>query len=149
MASETRTDVGATHIALPVADVDRSIAFYAAYADMQVVHRRRDEQAGTAVVWLSDLTRPFVIVLIQSGTVDQGLRGLWCHLGVGVESRAEVERRCAAAQAEGRTVMGPIDSGYPVGYWAYIADPDGNNLEVSYGQDVGLTVERSQPKRAR
>lgn len=143
MASETRTDVGATHIALPVADVDRSIAFYAAYADMQVVHRRRDEQTGTAVVWLSDLTRPFVIVLIQSGTVDHGLRGMWCHLGVGVESRAEVERRCAAAQAEGRAVMGPIDSGYPVGYWAYIVDPDGHNLEISFGQEVGFTVEKA------
>ena len=53
---------------------------------------------------------------------------------------------CAASRAEGRLRSGPTDTGYPVGYWAYIADPDGNNLEVSYGQDVGLTVERSQPK---
>jgi catechol 2,3-dioxygenase-like lactoylglutathione lyase family enzyme len=142
MASDARTDVGATHIALPVSDIDRSIAFYAAYADMQVVHRRHDEH--TAVVWLSDLTRPFVIVLIQGGTVDHGLRGMWCHLGVGVASREEVERRCAAAQAEGRTVMGPIDSGYPVGYWAYIVDPDGHNLEISFGQEVGFTVESAK-----
>ena len=142
MAGDARTDIGATHIALPVSDIDRSIAFYAAYADMQVVHRRRDDH--TAVVWLSDLTRPFVIVLIQGGTVDHGLRGMWCHLGIGVASRAEVERRCAAAQAEGRTVMGPIDSGYPVGYWAYIADPDGHNLEISFGQEVGFTVESAK-----
>jgi catechol 2,3-dioxygenase-like lactoylglutathione lyase family enzyme len=142
MASDARTDVGATHIALPVSDIDRSIAFYAAYADMRVVHRRRDEH--TAVVWLSDLTRPFVIVLIQGGTVDHGLRGMWCHLGIGVTSREEVERRCAAAQAEGRPVMGPIDSGYPVGYWAYIVDPDGHNLEISFGQEVGFTVEQAK-----
>ena len=72
--------------------------------------------------------------------------GPFGHLGVGCESRAEVDRLCAEARAEGRLRSGPTDTGYPVGYWAYIADPDGNNLEVSYGQDVGLTVERSQPK---
>jgi catechol 2,3-dioxygenase-like lactoylglutathione lyase family enzyme len=140
MAGDTRTDVGLTHVALPVADVERSIAFYAAYANMRVVHRRRDDEHGTSVVWLSDLTRPFVVVLIESPQVDQGLRGTWCHLGVGVASRAELERRCAAAHAEGRPVMGPIDSGYPVGYWAYVVDPDGHNLELSFGQEVGLTV---------
>lgn len=141
MAADGRADVGVTHVALPVVDIDRSIAFYGAYADLQVVHRRRDESAGTSVVWLSDLTRPFVVVLIEAPGADQGLHGMWCHLGVGVESRAELDRRCAAAQAEGRSVMGPIDSGYPVGYWAYIADPDGHNLELSFGQEVGFTVE--------
>ncbi len=38
-------------------------------------------------------------------------------------------------------MQGPTDSGYPVGYWAFIEDPDGNNLEISFGQEVGLTVE--------
>jgi len=45
------------------------------------------------------------------------------------------------SDAEGRTVLGPFDSGPPVGYWAYVVDPDGHNLELSYGQEVGLTVE--------
>jgi len=134
------SDHGVTHVALPVSDLERSIAFYAAYADMRVVHRRADAHSGSAVAWLSDLTRPFVIVLIQTPTVDAGLRGAWCHLGVGVAARDEVDRRCARAQAEGRTVMGPIDSGYPVGYWAYVVDPDGHNLELSFGQEVGFTV---------
>ncbi len=39
-------------------------------------------------------------------------------------------------------MFGPIDSGPPVGYWGYIVDPDGHNLELSYGQEVGLTIER-------
>jgi catechol 2,3-dioxygenase-like lactoylglutathione lyase family enzyme len=30
-------DLGLTHIALPVTDVDRSIQFYAVYAQMQVI----------------------------------------------------------------------------------------------------------------
>ena len=35
------------------------------------------------------------------------------------------------------------DSGYPVGYWALISDPDGHTLEIAYGQEVALTVEES------
>jgi hypothetical protein len=35
---------------------------YATYAKMQTIHRRVDAATGVAVVWLSDLTRPFAIV---------------------------------------------------------------------------------------
>ena len=72
------------HLAINVRNVDRSIEFYGRYAGMQVVHRRKDESTGHSVVWLSDLTRPFVIVLIEAGSVDQSLCGLFCHIGVGV-----------------------------------------------------------------
>jgi catechol 2,3-dioxygenase-like lactoylglutathione lyase family enzyme len=136
------SDLGLTHVALPVTDPDASVRFYERYAAMTVVHRRLDDVTGTSVVWLSDLTRPFVIVLVQSERVDGGLGG-FAHLGVACESRAEVDRRCADAQAEGRAVLGPLDSGPPVGYWAFIADPDGHNLELSHGQEVALTVEQS------
>ncbi len=137
-------DLGATHIALPVIDVDRSVEFYARYAGMKIVHRRVDATTKNVVAWISDLTRPFVVVLIQAPMVTDGLKGFWAHLGVGVASREEVDRRCAQATAEGRAVIGPTDSGYPVGYWAYIIDPDGHNLEISYGQEVGFTVEEAR-----
>ena len=132
-------DRGLTHVALLVRDPEASIAFYARYARMQVVHRRRDESSGRQVLWLSDLTRPFVIVLIQAERVEGRLDG-FAHLGVGCESRAEVDRLCALAREEGRLGLGPLDSGDPVGYWAFIRDPDGHNLGLSYGQEVGFTV---------
>jgi catechol 2,3-dioxygenase-like lactoylglutathione lyase family enzyme len=132
------SDVGLTHVALPVRDLDASIAFYARYARMQVVHRR------DGVVWLSDRTRPFVIVLMQGGEVEP-LRPV-AHLGVACESRAEVDRLCALAREEHTLVDGPQDYGPPVGYWAFLADPDGHTLEISHGQDVGLAVEgRERP----
>jgi catechol 2,3-dioxygenase-like lactoylglutathione lyase family enzyme len=140
------SDLGLTHVALAVANMDTSVAFYERYADMKVVHRR-DDPGGNTVAWLSDLTRPFVVVLIEVGAgdaVDQRLGGVYGHLGIGVADRDAVDRRCSAAQADGHRVFGPIDSGPPVGYWGYIVDPDGHNLELSYGQEVGLTVDQAR-----
>jgi catechol 2,3-dioxygenase-like lactoylglutathione lyase family enzyme len=145
------TDRGLTHVALPVTDVDASVDFYGKYAEMRVVHERRDPDSGGRVVWISDGTRPFVVVLIELGPdggsgpdrIGPDRLGGIAHLGVGLDSRAEVERRCAAAHGEGRDVLGPTDSGYPVGYWGLIVDPDGHNLELSYGQEVALAVERT------
>lgn len=130
------SDLGLTHIALPAGDLDESIAFYSRYARMQVVHRRE------GVVWLSDKTRPFVIVLMQTDDVPNPLLP-WAHLGVACESREEIDRLAALAREEERLLEGPTDYGPPVGYWAFIRDPDGHTLEVSHGQDVGLTVERA------
>ncbi len=127
-------DLGLTHIALSSSDLDASIAFWSRYAGMQVVHRR------TGVVWLSDKTRPFVIVLAEAPTVEHPLLP-FAHLGVGCASRAEVDRLAALASDAGCLVGGPLDSGPPVGYWAFIKDPDGHTLEISFGQEVGLVVE--------
>ena len=139
-------DQGVTHIALPVSNLDASLDFYARFADMHVVHRREDSD-GSPVAWISDLTRPFVLVLIQTTATlgpDQCLGGTFCHIGLAVASRAEVDRRCELARAEERSVFGPLDYGPPVGYWAYLVDPDGHNLEISYGQEVAFTVEHAQ-----
>lgn len=132
-------DIGLTHIALPVADIERSIQFYATYAGMQVVHRRIDAESGVDVVWLSDRTRPFVIVLIQTASVQPILSPL-AHLGVGCQSREAMDALCNQARQEGVLVQGPKDSQYPVGYWAFLRDPDGHTLELSYGQEIGLTT---------
>ncbi len=136
-------DKGVTHVALAVTNLDASVAFYERFAGMHVVHRRTDRGGGNSVAWISDLTRPFVVVLIEVAAVDDHLGGVYGHLGLGVETRDEVDRRCAAARAEGHAVYGPLDSGPPVGYWGYIVDPDGHNLELSYGQEVGLTVDHA------
>ncbi|MDJ0869589.1 MAG: VOC family protein [Myxococcota bacterium] len=141
--TERRPDLGLSHIALVATDVDASVAFYERYAGLQVVHRRVDE--GATVVWLSDLTRPFVVVLIAVPEVDADARlGGFCHVGVGCASREDLDARCERARAEGCLSMGPIDSGPPVGYWAFLRDPDGHHLELSYGQEVGLTVDAAR-----
>jgi len=131
-----------THIALPVSNLERSIEFYATYAEMQVVHRRIDTATGVAVVWLSDHTRPFAIVLIQAHSVQPVLSPL-AHLGIGCKSREAMNMLCNKARQAGLLVEAPKDAGYPVGYWAFLRDPDGHTLELSYGQEIGLTISQS------
>ena len=140
------SDLGLTHVALSVTDLDASIAFYRKYAHMEVVHRRQEED-GLEVAWISDQTRPFVIVLLEKPDVRHPLLSP-AHLGVACESREEIDRRCAEAKAEGCLSKGPDDAGPPIGYWAFINSPDGHVLELSYGQEVAFTVEHAGGKDA-
>ena len=133
-------DFGLSHIALPVRDLDVSLEFYRRFANLEVVHQR-EEHPGHGVAWLSDLTRPFAVVLLQSEHPSAAARlGGWAHLGVGCLSAEEVDRRLSDAASAGYDIVGPCDDGPPVGYWGIIVDPDGHNLELSYGQKVGKVV---------
>lgn len=140
-------DLGLTHVALPVTDLDKSIGFYAKYARMNVVHRRAQKGDPTLeIAWLSDHTRPFVLVLAESSGVEQPL-GPFAHLGVACESRAEVDRLCEEARATGCLREEPRDTGTVAGYLAMLDDPDGHTLELSYGQEIGRAVEGEGERR--
>lgn len=135
------TDIGFTHIALVCTDADKTIDFYTRFAGMKLIHDRTD--GGTRVFWLSDLRRAFAVVFLEAKQGEEPL-GPFGHLGVCVESRARVDELVALAGTEGRAFSGPTDTGPPVGYWAFIQDPDGHTLEVSYGQSVEFAVQESQ-----
>ncbi|MFZ4515081.1 MAG: VOC family protein [Acidimicrobiia bacterium] len=135
------TDIGLTHLAIPVADIEISAAFYARYASLRVVHQRTD--GGTRVCWLADVVRPFVIVCLEVpesiGTPPDDNT----HIGFGCRDRAEVDGIAERARAEGRSVDGPHDSGPPVGYWLMLRDPDGHAVEFSVGQAISDAVDGS------
>ncbi len=134
-------DLGLTHVALPVTSLDRSIAFYAKYAKMTVVHRRPlASDPGLDIAWLSDRTRPFVVVLAEAASVDRPL-GPFAHLGVACADRDEVDRLCDLARLERCLREEPRETGGPAGYLAMLSDPDGHTLELSFGQEVGYAVE--------
>jgi catechol 2,3-dioxygenase-like lactoylglutathione lyase family enzyme len=126
-------DTGFTHVALPVSDLAASVAFYERWADMTLLEQVEEKGAATAAR-LGDATRPFVLVLIQGARdVTYALDGFG-HLGIECPSRADVDRRSAAAREAGCLRHGPVDSGPPRGYWSVLADPDGHQLELSHGQ---------------
>ncbi len=136
-------DVGFTHVALPVTNLDASVEFYAKYTGLRVVHRRvRATDKNRDIAWLSDRTRPFVLVLAEAATVENPM-GPFAHLGVACASRNEMKDLCTLAKSDGCLREAPRETGGPAGYLAMLSDPDGHTLELSYGQEVGLAVERA------
>ena len=125
-----------THVALQVRDMDAAIAFYARYCGMCVVHERQDE---THVVWLGWGEDPphFVIVLLGRD-YQRNEQPPWQHIGMAVDSRAEVDAIHDRAVGDGTPVVWPpVDAGPIVGYYCGLKDPDGNLVEFSHGQRIG------------
>lgn len=126
-----------THIGLTVSNVDRSVAFFEAYTNIHVVHRRTGDSGGE-VAWLTDedLHKRFVVVLIEMDDDNGALRSA-NHLGFAVDSRVEVDAIAERARKEDILRFEPRDAGPVVGYLCVIEDPDGNSIEFSYGQELG------------
>ena len=124
-----------THLALGVRDLDRTIAFYRKHVHLEVVHERND--GGMRVVWLGEhgTDVDFVLVLLEIGAAPPG-QGNLQHLGFAVASREEVDAAAAAARADGILVVEPLYAGPIVGYFCIVTDPDGNQVEFSYGQPI-------------
>jgi catechol 2,3-dioxygenase-like lactoylglutathione lyase family enzyme len=136
-----------THIALGVRDLDRTIAFYKKHVRLHLVHERA--HGGHRVVWLGEREHDvdFVLVLFQvSGAVPPGPTTLQ-HLGFAVASRDEVDAAAAAARADGVLDEEPRDAGPVVGYYCIVKDPDGNNVEFSFGQPINPRELPDAPKQ--
>ncbi len=126
-----------THIGLQVRDVDASIGFYERYCEMKVIHRRVEDE--TPVVWLGWGEDPprFVIVLITE-PYERNVQPPWQHIGMAVDDRKEVDEIYARAESDGlQGLWSPVDAGPIVGYFCGLPDPDGNMVEISYGQRIG------------
>ncbi len=138
-------DLGLTHIALYVCDVEASVHFYQEYAGLHDIHSRGDGQSS--VGWISDLKRPFGLVLLRrrGGPVRRWIarqlgsyRPALAHVGIALSSREQVDTLCERARKKGILRKPPRDAGHPVNYYGMIADPDGNNLELSFGQVMSV-----------
>lgn len=133
-------DVGFTHVALPVTNLDASIAFYAEYTRLQVVHRRAQaSDPKRDIAWLSDKTRPFVLVLAEASRIDHPL-GPFAHLGIACADREEIHDLCARAAQAGCLREALRDTEGPAGMRAVLDDPDGHTVELSFGQDLESAV---------
>src|SRR5262249_20443651 len=117
---------------------DACVAFYRAYCGLEMVHERNPESEGR-VVWLAEPRRKleFIIVLMPGGPVHEQAPRDYSHLGFALESRAAVDALAAQA-AEQQCLLGaPREEPYPVGYYCGVRDPNGNVVELSYGQPLG------------
>jgi catechol 2,3-dioxygenase-like lactoylglutathione lyase family enzyme len=152
MDRSTPPDSLLTHIALPVRDLDATLAFYAKYTTLVNIHERFDPDTDMRSVWLAnsrDVTEAgarFVIVLICgklptkiTGDIKEeyGFLRSISHLGISLDSRDEVDQIAAMAKEDGCLLLGPMYRNEVVGYICIVTDPDGNNIEFSVEQVLG------------
>ena len=141
-----------THIALPVRDLEAHLAFWRKYTTMEKIHERYEEDTGLRTAWLAnaeDKTEQaarFVVVLIEgrlptqiTGDIKEeyGFLRSISHLGISLDSRADVDRVAEMAREDGILVLGPMYRNAIVGYICLVRDPDGNNVEFSVEQVLG------------
>jgi lactoylglutathione lyase len=135
-----------THVALPTGDLERSIAFYTELTPLVVVERFEDADGASA--WLSNdrqVETPFVLVLVSFNKDRGGQLGIlkpFAHIGVEVPSRQDVDTLAEKAREMGVLHWEPQYVNEQVGYVCALRDPDGNVIEISYGQKVFETVRK-------
>lgn len=136
-----------THLALHISDLDKSIEFYTSFTPLRKIHERYDEETDMRTAWLSD--RPqgqeaeFVLVLLQGdppmfdNVRPQVPIAPISHMGFSVETREEIDKIAEIGKEADILKFGPIYLDDVVGYICILADPDGHQLEFSYGQVLG------------
>lgn len=129
-----------THVALPAADVDESLAWYTEFTPLVKVAEFADDTSRS--LWLSNdgqAVDPFILVLVTLH-VERGMRHphltQFAHLGIEVPRREDIDEIAAKAAAAGCLRRPPADIPFPVGYVCMISDPDCNNIEFFHDQQV-------------
>lgn len=122
---------------LPIKDLERSKAFYAAlgYANDPTFS---DENATSVVIsdtiWLMLLVEPFFKTFTDKDVVDAS-RGTEAIIGLSADSRDAVDELVDKAIAAGAgPSKDPMDEGYM--YSRSFADPDGHLFEVIWMDDA-------------
>ncbi|MEO5724346.1 MAG: VOC family protein [Ilumatobacteraceae bacterium] len=149
-----------THLALPVADIERSIEFYTTLTPLVVVARNSDGAGNGA--WLSnpgESESPFVLVItefyedgrkrygFEEGTPIPILRP-FAHIGIELTSHDAVDEVAAKAREMGVLRWDPKEMAAHIGYICAVDDPDGNTIEFSFNQKVHETIQSLWPPRA-
>jgi len=115
---------GLRHLALRVADVERSKEFYS-------------RVFGMRVAWQPDLDNAYLTsgcdnLAVHRGDAGDPARQSLDHLGFVVPTIAEVEAGYAWAQQNGVTIVHPLRQHRDGSVSFYIRDPDGNVVQVLY-----------------
>ncbi len=135
-------DVGFTHVAFTVRCLASSIDFYTRYTAMTVIHQREPDLPLGAKSGMAQRPHPAFRPRCWCKVTIRPIRR-WDRSAISASPappEAEIDEKVALARREGVLRREPEQLGDPVGYFAFFADPDGNTLELSWGQRVGLEV---------
>jgi catechol 2,3-dioxygenase-like lactoylglutathione lyase family enzyme len=125
---------GLRHLALKVTDLARSRKFYEEFFGMKVVWEPDPEN-----VYLSSGLDNLALHQIPSADVSRyrSAKGqLLDHLGFIMDSPASVDRLFKQAERAGATIVKPAKQHRDGSYSFYMADPDGNVVQVLYEPNI-------------
>jgi catechol 2,3-dioxygenase-like lactoylglutathione lyase family enzyme len=115
---------GLTHIALTVADLDRSARFYREVLGSQEVYRDSGfVQLQTPGTW--------DVIVLERGNRDVGRSGGIAHFGFRLANPGDIHRAADDVRRAGGTVseQGEFVAGEP---YLFATDPDGYTIEIWY-----------------
>jgi catechol 2,3-dioxygenase-like lactoylglutathione lyase family enzyme len=128
---------GLTHIALAVADLDRSAAFYRRVFGMVEVFSEE------GFIQLQTPESRDVMVL-ELDPARAGTAGGVCHFGFRLRDPGDIAAAAAEVQAAGGVVLrqGEFCPGEP---YLYARDPDGYDVEIWFELPTPVDPERGSP----
>ncbi|MEM8621456.1 MAG: VOC family protein [Actinomycetota bacterium] len=133
-----------THIALRVADIDKSIEFYTEFTTLELLDKREDADGYGAWLGHSETgDHPFILVLAQFfpdrdpfAPAPIAKLAPFNHIGIEMPDRSDIDDLAERAAAGGCLAMPATDMPPPIGYICMLNDPDGNLIEFSHDQGV-------------
>jgi catechol 2,3-dioxygenase-like lactoylglutathione lyase family enzyme len=133
-----------THIALRVADIDASIAWYQEFTPLELLEKRQDDDGYGAWLGHSDnVDSPFLLVLAQFfpdrdpfAPHPIAKMAPFNHIGIELPTKEAVDEIAARAAEAGCLGMPATQMPDPIGYICMLDDPDGNLVEFSFDQGV-------------
>lgn len=121
------------HTMLPVADLDRSIAFYTRLLGMKVNERHASEARKVEVGLIGygdEASAPF-LELIQDTSERSPAQVTPANIHVGIDT-SDLRKLCEILQKEGVTFIRPFKQrSAGMGFSAWVRDPDGHEIELA------------------
>ncbi|MFA5006902.1 MAG: VOC family protein [Candidatus Izemoplasmatales bacterium] len=127
--------MGIAHLAFRVTDMERSVRFYETALGFTRKFELHDPQGAPWIVYLQVNERQFVELFCSRDAVAfDGVRSGYQHLCVEV---TDIEGLAAGLAAKGIRIVHPVIVGLDHNRQCWIADPDGNPIELmEYGRDA-------------
>jgi catechol 2,3-dioxygenase-like lactoylglutathione lyase family enzyme len=115
---------GLTHISLAVRDLERTLKFY-----VQVFGVRESFRDATSIQVQGP--GPHDVIAFEHNPGNAGLLGGITHFGFRLQRPSDIDLAIAEVERAGGRVLrrGEFAPGYP---YAYVADPDGYEIEIWY-----------------
>lgn len=121
------------HTMLPVADLDRSVAFYTRLLGMKLKERHASEarKVEVGLVGYGDEASAPFLELIKDTSERAPAQVMPANIHIGIDT-SDLRKLCAILEKEGVPFIRPFKQRSDgTGFSAWIRDPDGHELELA------------------